>query len=306
MRSSRSSPRLAAPDAPSRGRRPGRRLVTALLILLAIYALVVLAFFLLQTKLLFPGTAGGVKLPPAAERLQIETPDHIVLRGVHLKPAEGTGDGPVILGFGGNAADADGTALLLHDLYPAADVLTFHYRGYGGSGGRPSAAALTADSLLAHDLAAKRFPDRPMIVAGLSIGSGVAAMLAGRRQVAGLILVTPFDSLTAVAAGHYPWLPVRLLFRNPLEPAEALRTVRVPAAIVAAGADILVVKARTDALRAAVPRLVYDRTIPGADHNSIYSHPAFASAMHEAMAAVRAAAEPPTLPHPLASSRGKL
>ena len=122
--------------------------------------------------------------------------------------------------------------------------------------------------------------------------------------------MTPFDSLTAVAAGHYPWLPVRLLFRNRLEPAQVLKDNRVPIAIVAAGADTLVVKARTDGLRTAVPRLVFDRTIAGAGHNSIYSHPAFVPAMHEAMAAVAAAADPARprdLPRPasLESSSGK-
>jgi hypothetical protein len=270
--------------------------MTTLLVLLFIYAAVVLAVFLLQTRMLFPGSVGGAPLPSTAERLEIDTPDQVTLRGVHLPPADGKGNGPAILGFGGNAADADGTALLLHDLYPAADVFAFHYRGYGGSGGRPSAAALTADALLVHDLAVRRFPGRPIVVAGFSVGSGIAAMLAGRRRVAGLILVTPFDSLTAVAAGHYPWLPVRWLFRNPLESAEALKGARVPVAIVAAGADTLVVKARTDALRAAVPRLVYDRTIAGAGHNNIYSHPAFGAAMREALAAVEKAAEPPRKP----------
>jgi dienelactone hydrolase len=150
-----------------------------------------------------------------------------------------------------------------------------------------------------------------VIAAGFSIGSGVAAQLASRRPLAGLILVTPFDSLTAVAAGHYPWLPVRLLFRNPLESADALRTSPVPVAIVAAGADTLVVKARTDALRAALSSLVFDRTIAGADHNSIYSHPAFADAMHEAMAAVERREGRPQPrdvppPRPLESSLRKL
>ena len=275
--------------------------MTILLTLLVLYGLVVLAFFLLQTRLLFPGSPVGAHLPPSAERLATEAADHIELRGVHLPPADAAQAGPVILGFGGNGADAEGTAVMLHDLYPRADVLAFHYRGYGGGSGRPSAAAIAADSLLVHDLAVRRFPGRPVVAAGFSIGSGVAAQLARRRPLAGLILVTPFDSLTEVAAGHYPWLPVRILFRNPLDSAEALKGSRVPVAIVAAGADELVVKARTDALRAAVPRLVFDRTIAGASHNSIYSHPAFGAAMHDAMVAVErrgARADTPDVPRP--------
>jgi pimeloyl-ACP methyl ester carboxylesterase len=226
-------------------------------------------------------------LPAGTERLSLQTSDEIRLAGVHLPPAPGMADaGPILLGFGGNAANADATALTLHALYPAAHVVAFHYRGYGPSGGRPGAAALAGDSLLIHDAVAARFPGRPIIVAGFSVGSGVAAFLASRRPVAGLILVTPFDSLTAVAAGHYRWLPVRLLFRHRLDSAEALAGSRVPVAIVAAGQDTLVPKARTDGLRSAVPNLVYDRTIEDAGHNSIYASPAFVPAMREALAAI--------------------
>ncbi|MDB5693404.1 MAG: hypothetical protein JWO81_2467 [Alphaproteobacteria bacterium] len=268
--------------------------MTVLLVLLLVYAAIVVAAALLQTKMLFPGSAGSPDLPDTAEQLTLPTPDRVVLHGVHLLPSAGTAaGGPVLLGFGGNAANADAMALTLHELYPAAEIVAFHYRGYGASGGRPSAAALSRDSLLIHDFAAARFPGRPIVAAGFSVGSGIAAFLASRRPLAGLILVTPFDSLTAVAAGHYPWLPVRLLFHHLLEPAEALARTRVPVAIVAGGADTLVPKARTDGLRAAVPNLVYDRTIPHAGHNDIYGNPAFAPAMREALARIAAAPSRP-------------
>ena len=54
----------------------------------------------------------------------------------------------------------------------------------------------------------------------LSIGAGPAAYLASQRPIAGLILVTPFDSLTALAREHYPWAPVSLLLRYRMEIAE--------------------------------------------------------------------------------------
>src|SRR4051812_38122312 len=174
--SSRSSPRLAAPEASARAGRAGRRLVTILLVLLILYGLVVLAFFLLQTRLLFPGSPGGAHLPMTAERLGIETPDHLTLRGVHLPPLDGGKAGPVILAFGGNGADADGTAVLIHDLYPQADVLAFHYRGYGGNGGRPSSARITADSLAIYELAAPRLPNPRVVGAGVSLRRGGAAV----------------------------------------------------------------------------------------------------------------------------------
>jgi hypothetical protein len=57
----------------------------------------------------------------------------------------------------------------------------------------------------------------------------------------------------------------------------------VPTAIIAAGQDALIPAPRTDGLRRAVGRLVYDRTIPGAGHNDIYDRPEFRTAMREAL-----------------------
>jgi pimeloyl-ACP methyl ester carboxylesterase len=100
--------------------------------------------------------------------------------------------------------------------------------------------------------------------------------------------VTPFDSLVAVASAHYPWVPVRLLLRHNMEPAGDLAAAPVPVAIVAGGRDTLVPPARTEALRRAIPHLVFDRTIPNAGHNDIYIDPAFPRAMHDAFEAVSA------------------
>ena len=124
---------------------------------------------------------------------------------------------------------------------------------------------------------------------GFSIGSGVAAHLAARRSLNGLILVTPFDSLAAVARGQFPWLPTGLLLRHQMEPAEDLRGGAVPVALIAGARDTLIPAARTDALRRAVPNLVLDRTIAGAGHNEIYESLAFRETMDEALRRVLSA-----------------
>jgi pimeloyl-ACP methyl ester carboxylesterase len=124
------------------------------------------------------------------------------------------------------------------------------------------------------------------IAVGFSIGTGVAANLAKARPVDGLILVTPFDSLKAVAQSLYPWLPIGPFFRHEMDAASALEGSRVPVAIVAAEHDQIVRPERTAALRPHVGNLVFDRTIAGIGHNDIYARPEFVAAMHEALAAV--------------------
>ncbi|MEA3000764.1 MAG: uncharacterized protein QOK17_2597 [Sphingomonadales bacterium] len=256
-----------------------------------LYAAVCALAFSLQNRALFPVDAARADdpLPPGAERLALTATDGTKLVGVHLPPRRPGPNPALILGFGGNAWNADHAAEYLGDVYPGADIVTFHYRGYAPSGGRPGAAAFLADALLVHDFAAARFPGRPVVAVGFSIGSGVAAHLARERPVAGAILVTPFDSLTEVAAGHVPWLPVRWLFRNRMEAADDLAAAPAPVAIIAGAADSLVPRARTDALRRAARTLVYDRTIPKAGHNDIYARSDFQQALREALAKLVAA-----------------
>ncbi|HEX8238582.1 MAG TPA: alpha/beta hydrolase [Allosphingosinicella sp.] len=258
-----------------------------LLVPVFLYAALVVLAFAFQARLLFPaGAVGGAgPLPPGAERLLLDTADGNRLHGVHIKPATAP-SGTLILGFGGNGWNAESAAAYLHRLFPEADVVAFHYRGYRPSTGSPSARALVADAPLVHDLAVRRIPHSRTVAVGLSIGSGVAASLAPRRPLDGLILVTPFDSMSKVAAGQYPWLPVRLLFRHEMRSDEALRGSSVPVAIVAAERDTLIRAPRTEGLRRSIGRLVYDKTIPGAGHNDIYDRPEFHSAMREALARV--------------------
>ena len=257
-----------------------------LLIPLILYLAVAAALYFAQTSVLFPArlvTPAG-PAPPSSERLELVTPSGDRLHGLHIPPVRAaSGPGLLILGFGGNAWNADSAAEYLHELYPQAHVVAFHYRGYAPSGGSPSAAALQEDARLVHDLARERLRPSRVVAIGFSIGSGVAASLARDRPLDGLILVTPFDSLVAVGAAHYPWLPVRLLLRHRMEPVRDLEGSRVPVALIAAQRDTLIPAARTGALRRAVPNLVFDATIPGASHNDIYQRPEFREAMQEAL-----------------------
>ena len=265
----------------------GRKVTLLIAVPLLLYAAICAAVFFLQTSLLFPvsqvGPAGP--LPPGAARVQLEAASGERLIGLHIPPRPGAGQGeaPVILGFGGNAWNAEAMAAYLHDLYPEADVVAFHYRGYPPSEGSPSAAALREDAVILFDWAARRFPDRKRLAVGFSIGSGVAASLAAQRPLDGAILVTPFDSLAAAAADNYPWLPVRLLFRHELPAAADLRGNRVPVAILSGERDTLILPARSDALRQAAPNLAFSRVIANAGHNDIYQREEFRAAMQEAL-----------------------
>lgn len=244
--------------------------------------------FEFQSHLIFPthAVAPAGPVPRNAEELSIETPDGNRLSGIHIPADEPRKERMLVLGFGGNAWNGQDVAEYLHELYPEAEVVAFHYRGYKPSTGEPSADALIADAPLVYDLAVERLKPQRTIAVGFSIGSGIAAQLATRRRLDGLILVTPFDSLKAVAQSMYPWLPIGPLFEHQIDAASACEKTDVPIAIVAAERDEIVRPERTAVLRSHVRNLIFDRTIAGAGHNDIYARSEFQEAMRDALVAL--------------------
>jgi pimeloyl-ACP methyl ester carboxylesterase len=243
-----------------------------------------------QSQLIFPTHAvpRAGPVPPGAALLSLTTADGHKLSGIHIPADAPAKKKMLILGFGGNGWNAQDVAEYLHELHPNCDVVAFHYRGYTPSTGSPSAEALIADAPLVYDFAIERLqPDR-VVAAGFSIGSGIAAALAAERALDGLILVTPFDSLKAVAQSMYPWLPIGPFFEHEIDAAAAITGVNTPVALLAGERDEIVQGARTAALREKIPNLVFDRTIARAGHNDIYARSDFQAAMREALAAVTA------------------
>jgi pimeloyl-ACP methyl ester carboxylesterase len=254
-----------------------------LLLALAVVAAVSVMMHFLQDQLLFPTNAvpAAGPLPPTAERLEIEALGGVRLHGIHFPPRN-PGNNPLVLGFGGNAWNGQHVAMELNRLFPDAHVIAFHYRGYRPSTGSPSAQALMADAPLVFDAAIARTKPTKVVAVGFSIGSGVAAHLAGERKLDGLILVTPFDSLKAAASDLFPWLPLGAFFQHEMNAAAALKGNRVPVALIAAERDEIIRPGRTAALRRQVPNLIFDHIVTGVGHNDIYGRADFEEAMHKA------------------------
>lgn len=258
--------------------------------LVALYLIAIIMMALAQSWLLFPRWAMGdvkARLPASAQRLTVALPSGGNLIGIHVPPADPSPeDGALILGFGGNAWNARALAAYLYSLFPDRDVVAFHYRGYAPSNGRPSAEAILDDALLIHDHLTTTLGAARIVAIGLSIGAGPAANLASRRPLAGLILVTPFDSLRALAREHYPWAPVDLLLRHRMEVAESVAAASAPVALITAERDTIVPPRRTEPLRRAARNLVLDRIIADVGHNGLYERPEFVAAMREALSRI--------------------
>jgi uncharacterized protein len=189
-----------------------------------------------------------------------------------------------LLYFGGNAEDVSANLGDFDLAFPDRALFLVNYRGYGGSTGRPSEAALIADAEVIYDWVSPHH-DR-IAVMGRSLGTGVAITLATRRPVERLALVTPYDSITNVATDHFGWLPVALLLRDHYDSLARIPQVRAPVLALVAERDEVVRRVRSDALIAAVPPSLGHRVVvAGATHNDISAFPDYWRSLRTFLAA---------------------
>ncbi len=141
----------------------------------------------------------------------------------------------------GNAGSAAGREYLVDPIQRgvSVDVFVLEYPGFGGRPGELEEPGLLA----AMDEAMAVLGDRkPLVLVGESLGSAVAAYGAGqgRERVAGVILLTPFNNLTAAARHHYPWIPVRWILRDRFPTDEWLGRYGGTVGVVVGGVDRVV------------------------------------------------------------------
>jgi uncharacterized protein len=176
--------------------------------------------------------------------------------------------------FGGNAEDVSHSLPSLSAAFPDYAVYLLNYRGYGGSSGKPSEAALFADALTLFDRVHADHPN--VVVVGRSLGSGVAVHLASLRPVARLVLVTPYDSIQALAASQFPYVPVRWLLLDKFESWKYAERVTVPTLVIAAEYDEVIPRKNTEALyRRFRTGVASFKVIAGTSHNTISESPEY-------------------------------
>lgn len=244
--------------------------------------------FLFQDNLIFlpqPLAAPGPAPRPGLEAVDIAADDGTRLRGWLAKaPGERA---PLLIYFGGNAEEV---SWLVEEAPRLGgwSLLLVNYRGYGRSEGRPSERALLADGVRLHDWARARADVDPGRVAaiGRSLGGGVAVHLAAARPLVGVVLVTPFDSLTAVAQYHYPWLPVRWLLRHPFDALGRAPAVRAPLLCLVAGRDRIIPPVHAARLYSAWAGPKRWVEFPEADHNGISAEPGYWPAIADFLASI--------------------
>lgn len=153
----------------------------------------------------------------------------------------------------GNKPTTSGTIVLFHGnggtafdrgfyLEPLANlgyrVILAEYPLYGGRPGKVGEKSFVADGLETLRLAYEDY-GKPVYLLGESLGCGVAAAVSRQTSVplAGIILITPWDTLASVAKSLFPFLPVKLVLTDKYDSIENLRNFPCNIAVVGAEYD---------------------------------------------------------------------
>jgi uncharacterized protein len=201
------------------------------------------------------------------ERLQTSDSAEIDLWYAPATPGK-----PTILFFHGNAGEVADRAPRMAAYQAAGYGAAFvSYRGYGGSSGSPSEAGFLQDARAAYYwLLAKGMPHQQIVVIGESLGTGVAVKLAATVPVGAVVLEAPYTSAADVAAGAYPWLPVRWLMKDQFRSIDEIGYVNAPLLILHGTDDAVIPFAQGQALFAAANEPKTFITLEGAGHDALF------------------------------------
>ena len=242
---------------------------------LAVWAVATFCLWRWQEKLIFfpqplPADTAGL----ADMQITVDAGGGVILRGWRHpgNAAAAPTDCRLLIYFGGNSEEVS-PHLSTNGMRFACPQWYVNYRGFGQSGGTPTAAGLRADALQIFDQATRQhhIAADSICVMGRSLGSHMAALVAAERPVKKLIMVTPFDSVLGVAQQRYPIFPVRHLLRHTFDTLAEAGQVTAPTLFLLAETDRMVPAARSENLIAhwRSPHTVL--RLPHTSHNNMES-----------------------------------
>jgi pimeloyl-ACP methyl ester carboxylesterase len=179
----------------------------------------------MQNKFLyFPSSELPSERMLAAQNLKLWPATASDYQGLIVDSDASAPNGTIVLfhGNGGTALDRGFYLVPLMEL--GFRVILAEYPKYGGRPGKVGEKPFVADGLEAARLAFEQYGE-PLYLLGESLGCGVAAAIAKQTSVpiAGIILITPWDTLASVAKSLFPFLPVKLILTDKYDSIENLK-----------------------------------------------------------------------------------
>ena len=256
-------------------------------------------------QMLYPAPSVPVPSPPPAPleevRLDLATGERVgawALAAPGLRP-----EAPVVLFFHGNGENLE--TLRWAGFFEELDglgvaVLATDFPGYGRSTGTPSEEGLIATGEAALAWARERHPERPVVVAGWSLGAALAIALVARHpgEVRGLIALSPWTTLAEVASEIFPAFAVKAMLRERYDSREVARSIRVPALVVHGERDDLIPVGQGREIASLLAGPTRWVEVRGAAHNDLLGRRQVWEEIGDFLKSIGS----PAKPHPLAPS----
>jgi fermentation-respiration switch protein FrsA (DUF1100 family) len=241
-------------------------------LLLVVYALGVSLLYIKQRSFVFHPDHAKPDIAladlPGLREVQMRTSDGIDLFAWYKAPEHSA---PLLIFFHGNAGSLASNLVRARRFADAGlGLLLVEYRGYSGNAGTPSEEGFAKDAAAALAFASARgiAPDR-LVLYGQSIGTGVAVRAAAQNPVGAVILESAYTSVSQIAAQQFPYVPVRLLMRDPFDSLSRIGSIHAPLLLMRGLLDRTVPpwmgQAMFDAARE--PKQLW--TVPDGGHNDL-------------------------------------
>jgi pimeloyl-ACP methyl ester carboxylesterase len=243
-----------------------RRIFNLILLLLGLYLLVVVLLFIFQRTLIYFPTP---EYPHSYRQISLRN-ENVSIEIIVVNED----NNKAFIYFGGNAETVIANAQDFSFAFPNRTIYLVNYRGYGGSTGKPTEAGLFSDALGLFDKIQNDHTE--IAVIGRSLGTGVAMYLAANRAVDQVVLITPYDSILALAQNRFPIFPMSFLLKDKFDSFSLANDVKNDVLIIAGAKDTLIPNKHTQRL---VNELGLEHTklilIDEAGHNDISQYPVF-------------------------------
>jgi len=230
---------------------------------------------LTQKRFVFNPSNADCPMVPATDtheilELKLPVQGGSTLKGWLLRPEKPNLVNPAIIYYGGRSEEVSwlkGAARW----FPAHVILALNYRGYGESDGDPTEKAFFMDGLDQFDWMTRQAGVDPKAVTliGRSLGTGVASYVAAHRPAEKVVLITPYDSILAVARRRFWFTPLSLILRHKFDSIAYAKRAAQPCLAVLAEHDDVVPATHTHKLLEAWRGDTKVVSILGSDHYDI-------------------------------------
>ena len=220
-----------------------KKVYTLIISLILIYILIIIFLNFYQRKIIyhpFINSYSQTHKEFTFKEVFIKTNDNLKLKGwFHEKDIKNK---KTLVFFHGNAGDLTNRVYKLNVLKNLdINFLILAYRGFSGNLGKPSEQGLYEDARSSLKwLNEIGVEDNKIIIYGESLGTSVAVEVSQNKKFSGIILESPFTSMSKIGKKHYPIFPVDLILKDKFNTLSKLKNIESPTIVLHGKQDKIV------------------------------------------------------------------